>query len=488
VPQTTPPQTDSTPEKKAGHSPPRLFSSLSGKFLSPGILVIVALALASSALVVLLPARQRSGIPFWLTAHRHYEAYLPKLAEWNERYPNKQVAASLFHTRAFERRMLSGFLSETPLADLLESDVSVIPRAFLGPPDQVGFLDLTDRLHAEGLYDQFNAPSFSFFTSRGRIYGLPHDVHPALLCYRADIVEAAGIDVSQIETWEDYFRIMRPLIQDLDGDGRPDRYLLELSEYRTSEIIMLLLQNDGEIFDEDDRPIFANTRNARTLATLTTWITGPDRVTANTSGLAAHRQRLEGLVVGTIMPDWMLGYWKVENPQIGGKIKLMPLPAWERGGRRTSVRGGTMIGINKRSPHIETCWEVMKHLYTSIEVAEQTYRDSSIISPVKALWSAPFYDEPDPFVSGQPSGRLYIEQAPHVPHRPSSPYNPTAEDYIGSVAMALRDYADRNEIYDIDRLETEALRLLYEAQARLEKLISRNVFLTQSAPALTTQP
>jgi len=431
----------------------------------------------------MLPSRQASGIPFWLTAHRHYEAYLPKVAEWNARHPDKQVAPSLFHTRAFERRMLSGFLSETPLADLLESDVSVIPRAFLGPPEQVGFLDLTDRLQAEGVYDQFNAPSFSFFTSRGRIYGLPHDVHPALLCYRADLVEAAGIDVSQIETWDDYFRVMRPLIQDLDGDGRPDRYLLELSEYRTSEIIMLLLQNDGEIFDEDDRPIFANERNARTLATLTTWITGPNRVTSNTSGLGAHRQRLEGLVVGVIMPDWMLGYWKVENPQIGGKIKLMPLPAWEPGGRRTSVRGGTMIGINKRSPHIETCWEVMKHLYTSLEVAEQTYRDSSIISPVKALWDAPFYDEPDPFVSGQPSGRLYIDQAPNVPHRPSSPYNPTAEDYIGSVAMALRDYADRHEIYDIPRLEIEALRLLRDAQAHLEKLISRNVFLTQTQPA-----
>ncbi|KXU35941.1 hypothetical protein AXK11_05305 [Cephaloticoccus primus] len=441
--------------------------------------MILGLALASTALVVLLPTKKAEGIPFWLTAYRHYEAYLPKIAAWNARHPDKQVAASLLHTRAFERRMLSGFLSETPLADLLESDVSVIPRAFLGPPEQIGFLDLTERLHAEGIYEQFNEPSFSFFTSRGRIYGLPHDVHPALLCYRADIVEAAGIDVSQIETWEDYFRVMQPLIQDLDGDGRPDRYLLEFSEYHTSEIIMLLLQNDGVLFDENDWPIFANERNAFTLATLTTWVTGPRRVTANTSGLGAHRQRLAGLVVGVIMPDWMLGYWKVENPQIGGKIKLMPLPAWEPGGRRTTVRGGTMIGINKKSPHIETCWEVMKYLYTSIEVAEQTYRDSSIISPVKALWDAPFYDEPDPFVCGQPSGRLYIEQAPHVPHRPSSPYNPVAEDYIGSVAMALRDYADEHRIYDVPRLQTEALRLLNEAQDGLRKLISRNVFLTE---------
>jgi len=182
--------------------------------------------------------------------------------------------------------MLSGFLSGTPTADLIEVLIAVSPKAFLGPFDQVGFLDLTKRIHAEGLYERFNAPSFSPHTSRGRIFGLPHDVHPTLLAYRADLVEAAGIDVSQIETWEDFPRVMRPLMEDFDGDGRPDRYLLNLSEMSGNTIVGLALQNNGLIFDEDDRPIFANERNARTLATLCTWITGPERAPPTCKRLA----------------------------------------------------------------------------------------------------------------------------------------------------------------------------------------------------------
>jgi len=56
----------------------------------------------------------------------------------------------------------------------------------------------------------------------------------------------------------------------------------------------------------------------------------------------------------------------------------MPLPAFEPGGRRTSTTGSTMISINKRSPHIETCWEMAKNLYTSIEVAKDIYHGSGI--------------------------------------------------------------------------------------------------------------
>jgi len=461
----------------------KFFRLLTERFFSPGALVIFALALITTAIVVLIPANEPRGIQFWVVARQQRDSYVEKVAEWNLTRPKNPFAMTLLHDRSLEQRMLSGFLSGTPMADLLEMHEGVFPKAFLGPVDQIGFLDITDRLHAEGLYEQINEPSFSQQISRGRHFGLPHDVHPVLLAYRADLVEAAGIDVSQIETWDDYFRVMRPLMADRDGDGRPDRYLINLSDMREDIISMLVLQNDGEIFDEQDHPIFANERNAETLARITPWITGPERVSFDVAWFTAtgHRQILDGLVVGSMVPDWLLGLWKIENPQLAGKIKLMPLPAFERGGRRTSARGGSMIGINKRSAHIEECWEMAKALYTSAEIAEQTWDKTMILSPVKTLWNEPFYHEPDPFVSGQRAGTLFIEQAPHVPLRPSSPYTNIAYGYLSNVAMGLRSYAEKHDCYDPDALKPEALRLLHYYQDRLEKLISRNVFLEEAS-------
>jgi len=460
----------------------QLLKKMTERFFSPGVLAIVSLAVLSSLVVTLLPVESSEGIQYWVFSSHHAEARVEDISEWNRNYPDKPVAMKLMHMVAIERGMLSGFLSGTPMADIFESNHEVYPKAFLGPLDQVGFLDLTDRLHDEGLYEQFNEPSFSTMTSRGRIFGLPKDVHPVLLGYRADLVEEAGIDVSEIETWEDYFRVMRPLMVDLDGDGRPERYLLNLSETQTELLILLMMQNEGVFFDENDVPIFANERNARSLATIITWVTGPDRIAVDIrSTSSGHRQQLQGLAVGNLLPDWLYGDWKIYNPGLAGKLKLMPLPAWERGGRRTSVMGGSNIGINKRSPYLEECWELAKILYTSPRGAEQIWRKTNIISPLKTLWNEAFYHEPDPFAGGQRTGTLYIEQAPHVPMRPSSPYKSTAYGQVSAAAIELRAYAERYNIYDVESLAPEALRLLKEKETALKRLISRNLFQEKEA-------
>lgn len=448
------------------------------RFLSPGALVITVLAVGSIITALLLPRTKAEGIPFWVAAQPHHQAYLPIVAEWNERNPDRAINLMLLHSSALERRMLSGFLADTPVADLIEPNSSTAAKGFAGPLESVGYYDLTDRIKAEGLLDRINAPSFAPFTTRGRIFGLPHDVHPVLLAYRADLVEAAGIDVSTIETWDDYFRVMSPLMRDQDGDGRPDRYLLEAWDSNAIAAIILLQQADGQLLD-GDRPTVNLPRNAQIIARLVTWFTGPKRVCVdiNQDSAIGHRQRLDGLVIGCLLPDWRAGQWKLENPGLGGKLKLMPLPAWEKGGRRTSVFGGTMLAISRRTEHFETCWEFAKELYLSPRLAERMFRETNIISPVKEIWSSAFYDEPDPYFSGQPSGRLYIDQAPHVPIRTSSPYYGYALQAACNVLSELRVYADRTRTYDEATLQVEAQRLLDREQRRTEREIQRNVFL-----------
>jgi ABC-type maltose transport system permease subunit len=78
----------------------------------------------------------------------------------------------LLSGNALQRRMLSGFLSGTPLPDLVEAYAQIVAQAFKGPLEEVGFVDLTDLVQSEGIDAQINAPSFAPWTSRGRIFGL----------------------------------------------------------------------------------------------------------------------------------------------------------------------------------------------------------------------------------------------------------------------------------------------------------------------------
>jgi len=54
---------------------------------SPGSTVIFGLAIASAALVVLIPHKEPDGIPFWVFSTPNRDAYIEPIAHWNEEHP-----------------------------------------------------------------------------------------------------------------------------------------------------------------------------------------------------------------------------------------------------------------------------------------------------------------------------------------------------------------------------------------------------------------
>ncbi len=448
------------------------------KALSPGAWVLLTAAALSTGVVFSRPAPPRPDLEMWIFAALHAKLYRPVVEDLNEQHPDRQMRVLLLSKEVMERRMLSGFLTETPVADLIEVERAFVGRAFLGPPESVGFLDLTDRLEAEGLLDAINPPSFSPWKNRGRIYGIPKDVHPVMLGYRADVVEAAGIDVSGIETWDDFERVMAPLMADDDGDGEPDHYLLGLWENDAAKIEVLFLQAGGGYFAPDgslalDRPV-----NARVLARVIDWVTGEDRVAADVPDFTGtgNKLKLEAHAIAYLMPDWMCSIWRVEIPQLEGKVKVMPLPAWEPGGRRTSVWGGTMLGVSRTSEHPDEAWDVAKRLYLSREIAHAWYDVADIVTPVRTYWDDPIFDRPDAYFSGQPKGRMYLELAPDIPVRVPSPYYKMVEDRVRDASIALAAFARARPGVTRDELEAEAASVLRRAQAQVQLWMDRNVF------------
>lgn len=444
---------------------------------SLAVRIIGAIAAVSTVVVLTLGSPRREGVTMWTFARLHHELYLPAVADWNLSHEPK-VTCSVLGVQAIEQRMLSSFLSRTPSAELLEVERRIAARAFAGPPEAIGFLDLTDRLKEEGLLDRINGPSFTPWTSRGRIYGLPHDVHPVMLGYRADIVEAAGIDVSTIETWDDFIRVLRPLIMNPDGTKRTDRYLLNMWETHMDSLEALVLQAGGGAVNESGLPMLDNPINARVLAQAVAWGHGADRIAADAPYFSASGNQLllDGFVIASFVPDWMCNLWRKEIPQLAGKVKLMPLPAWERGGRRTSVWGGTMLGISKDAPDHDALWAFAKHLYLSPELSRKLFLEGDIISPVREFWNDPVYDQPDPFFSGQPRGRLFVSLADDLPPRHNSPFGAMAVERLRAVASELARIADRRPGCTAADLEPDAIRLLGEAQEEVMRHARRNKF------------
>jgi arabinosaccharide transport system substrate-binding protein len=459
------------------------------RWLGPALIAGIAAVTALVAFVI--PSPHRENVTMWTFARMHADMYRPALAEWNARQPSAatRVDLSLIGVQAMEQRVMSAFLAGLPSADLIEAERRNAARAFAGPIESVGFLDLTPYVERDGLLARVNEASFRPWTKDGRIFGLPHDVHPMMLAYRADIVEAAGINVDDIKTWDDFVRLMTPLLYREDGSRRDDRHALNLWETQIDLIEALFLQAGGGVIDASGLPVIDSEINARTIAHIALWTSGKNRIAAEVSfwDATGHNLMRDGYVIATFAPDWMCNYWRKEVPQLAGKMKLMPLPAWEEGGRRTSVWGGTMLGIPKTAQEPEKLWEIAKHLYLSRELAHKLYEEGDIITPVREFWSDGIFDRPDPFFMGQAKGRMYINLAPQVPDRFSSPFGAIALARAQSAVSQLCAHARGIDATTVEQLIPRARELLADAQRDAMRHVQRNVFFADASARGTAE-
>jgi arabinosaccharide transport system substrate-binding protein len=115
------------------------------------------------------------------------------------------------HLQVVDQRALQGRLQSSlqvgadvpDMVELLDGTMGIVTK---GPIEDVGFLDLTERVPREGLGERPVTSRFGKWSSRGHIFALPHDVHPVVLAYRRDLVEQLGIDVSKLTPWDEFCR------------------------------------------------------------------------------------------------------------------------------------------------------------------------------------------------------------------------------------------------------------------------------------------
>jgi arabinosaccharide transport system substrate-binding protein len=344
--------------------------------------------------------------------------------------------------------------------------------------DAIGFLDITDRLQQENIFQRINRHSFAPWTVGGRVYGLPMDVHPVMLAYRADLYEEAGIPIESARTWREFMEMSRPLTGDLTGDGVQDRYVLEMPQSTGVVANMMLLQAGGDLFDADGNPTMNSVIIQRVMTELVYWAAQSEPLTVDMPLFTGSGERLrgEGFILAWLTPDWRAARNMQNIPALSGKMKLMPLPLWEEGGARTSVWGGTMFGIVRSGDRVEETWEFAKDIYFNREVARDMWRRLMVVSPVKEFWDDPVYDEPFEYYSGQRIGQLFVEMAPEVPLRSSSVYYPAAITELGNALNRLSREAQRQGIHEKEQIRPLVEREMNVAQDNLIRILSRNIF------------
>jgi arabinosaccharide transport system substrate-binding protein len=345
--------------------------------------------------------------------------------------------------------------------------------------EDVQMVDLTDRLKSTGLYDRLVTNRFSKWSTRGRVFALPHDVHPMMLAYRKDIVEQLGIDVSKLATWDEFCRVGREVVvKDLNGDGTPDRYMLDMPTDGSTVVPLLALQRGGGMFDDRGNVTFDSEPYADVICWYVQQIQGEKRIGFPCGwGQNLSKAMLDGLVLFYFCPDWRTAQFEMDVPSLKGKLGLMPFPAWEPGGRRTSTWGATGLAFPKRGKNFELAWKLATYLYFDAEQLGPRFADTNILPPLVDSWGQPEFHAVDEFW-GMPLGEAFIALAPQVPPAPTNAYHFQAISHLSNAFMRTsQHYAEHGEagLREVARAE------LKKSADDVRKIMARNRFMTAEA-------
>jgi ABC-type glycerol-3-phosphate transport system substrate-binding protein len=427
-------------------------------------LLIAGMGLIAGVYLFIYPVhRQQADLTMWVFGALHADAYKGAAERFAAR-TDHTVDVQLINYNAVNQKLRSALWAAVNIPDLVEIEKSAAGSFFRGPLDKVGFLDLKPYLERDGILGRVPANALATYSDRGAIFGLPHDIHPVMLAYRADIVDPylarRGLRMEDLATWDDYFR-------ELHGLLIPDeRYLLQVEYGDAWAFQIFLMQRGGGVFGPHGRLRMDDDIAVQTMLWMIPLVaaSGDQQVAASLGNWdpSFYRGLVEGYYVAVLCPDWRSSQIQTFARDLYGKMRLVPLPAPATGGLRTSQSGGTMLGITRSAKDPGLAWQFAKNIYYGSPAQHgRLFRTTNILTPDRLAWSDPAYHEARPYWSNQVLGELYIALADEVPPFYSSAFLPAAVAKLNEAIVACYSHyrshgPDGFEAYVRERLKSAA--------------------------------
>ncbi|MCP4247785.1 MAG: extracellular solute-binding protein, partial [bacterium] len=410
------------------------FWDLTGRF-APGrvpLLLLLFGLVSGAAVAVRSSLTDRPVTEIWTFTHLSWEEFNARLAE----HPDHERIKLSNLGRAMCDRLALAVMTQTELPDLVEVEQSELGRFLRGPVERMPFVDLTERIQREGWDTKCVAARFARYSVQGRIFGIPHDLHPVVMVYRPEVLSSAGYSPQELTTWDDWVRAAAAFHRPGEMGTTDWRYGLALSTIEGFDYLILLWQRGGDVFDAKGQVVLDDELAVETLEFYVSLLhsdppaAGP-RLSSSAEDFAALAR---GQFATIFAPDWLLASMQLEAESLlSGKVRCMAMPVWRPGGRRTGTVGGTMMGIPVGCPDVDRAWELAKFLYFDREALVARFRNQTIVPPVRAAYDDPIFDREIPFFQGQRVGRLLTSLAEEVPPVNGSAYMPEAYALLNAV-------------------------------------------------------
>jgi ABC-type glycerol-3-phosphate transport system substrate-binding protein len=274
--------------------------------------------------------------------------------------------------------------------------------------------------------------TYQMWMFNDKVYGLNWSLSAAVYYYNKDIMDAAGIDPTTFKTYDDFIAAGKKLRQ------HSNAYMTVLDTAAWNQFQILFLQNEGGLFDKDGNVAMDSKATIDALAMwkrlLDEGVAWPTSEFYGTGPIEAYRK---GEVAGVIMADWY-GNFQLQSklPEMSGKWRIAALPAFAPGGKRTSIRGGTGLGIVEQSPYRDILIDFYKFCFTNVDSQVAAFEMLNFFPAYRpALGDARIADLAVPYYGNQKLAKVYADVFSEIPVYYHSPYIPEALDLLNTEVL-----------------------------------------------------
>jgi multiple sugar transport system substrate-binding protein len=405
-------------------------------------------ALLAAGLACALPLRAAGRRKLTVAAYPLIDEIVrAALARWQRLHPDVDIHVVTRQYADHHTAMTTALSTAVNLPDVMALEASYVGRFSQG-------LGLDDLAQPPYRADQHRARFVPYawdqaINRRGELVAVPTDIGPGTLLYRTDLLAKAGLtEAALTPSWEAYVEAGVKI------KAATGAYLISNAQVVKDIVIRSGLQpGEGLYFDRDSRVLVNSPRFVRAFELARS----VRRRKLDARVNAWSNEWAEGFKRGTLATElsgaWMVGQmanWVA--PDTKGLWRAAHLP------ERTFVGyGGSFYALPRRAApeNKALAWELVQLLTLDPAMQFAAFKSQDAFPALLATHDDPFFDEPLPFLGGQPARALWRDAARRITATQVHKQNNFADEVIGTELDNVLDHGK-----DIGRALADAERLL----------------------------
>ncbi|MTI59501.1 MAG: sugar ABC transporter substrate-binding protein [Firmicutes bacterium] len=346
---------------------------------------VLLLVIAMLTVMAVSGLAKETRLTYWTYQELHKEFMDDAVEVWNEKNPDNQIVleTSVYPYDQMHNKLLIALQSGVGAPDLSDIEISKFANYLKGKTPQL--VPLNDVV--EPVLDKTIKARFDNYSKDGKYYGMPFHVGAEVMYYNKEYLDAAGVDVDEILTWDDYVEAGKKVKA---ATGKP-MTTIEVTEHWS--YYPLISQAGSDIFAPDGEVILDNETNIKILQFLKDMIYKHE-IAIPAPGGFHHSEEYwafmnNGGAASLMMPIWYMGRFVQYMPHLKGKMIIRPLPAWEEGGNRSAGMGGTGTVVTIQSKHKDLAVNFLGEAKLSKEASKKLWTVLGF-DPVRwDVWDSP---------------------------------------------------------------------------------------------------